>query len=47
MSEKDLLLNIIKPPQMIVLVGESKRGKSHLIKHLLTMYGLLKKYKFG
>lgn len=38
---------IIKPPSMIVIAGKSKRGKSYLIKYLLTMLGLQKKFKFG
>ena len=38
---------IIKPPCLIVVAGKSKRGKSYLIKYMLTMLCLNKKFKFG
>ena len=38
---------IIKPPCLIIVAGKSKRGKSYLIKYMLTMLCLNKKFKFG
>jgi len=46
-SEDNFINNIIKPPCLIVVAGKSKRGKSYLIKYMITMLCLNKKFKFG
>lgn len=46
--EDDYFINhVIKTPCMIVIAGKSKRGKSYLIKYIITMLGIQKKFKFG
>jgi len=46
-SKDNFINDIIKPPCLIVVAGKSKRGKSYLIKYMITMLCLNKKFKFG
>ena len=42
-----VLEGIIKTPGLIIVNGKSKRGKSYLIKYIITCLGIQKKFKFG